>query len=223
VSSLACDGVEDLDPKDVVRRGYDAVSVRYDSWSGGEGKYDRWLAEIAERIPAAAAVLDLGCGSGLPVARNLTAAGCHVTGVDISEVQVRRARELVPEAEFLQADICAVAFEPDTFDAVVSFFALIHLPLEDQPRVLSRIADWLRPGGLLVATTGYSAWTGYEENWLDGGAPMWWSHADAATYRSWIAQAGLVVEREEFVPEGDGGHALFWASRPGSHVDDGRS
>jgi SAM-dependent methyltransferase len=206
--------VEDLDPKDVVRRGYDAVSVRYDSWSGCEAKYGRWLAEIAERMPAAAAVLDLGCGSGLPVARHLTSAGCHVTGVDISEVQIRRARELVPAAEFLQADIGAVAFEPETFDAVVSFFALIHLPLEDQPRVLSRIADWLRPGGLLVATTGYSAWTGYEENWLDGGAPMWWSHADAATYRSWIAEAGLAVEREEFVPEDDGGHALFWASRP---------
>jgi SAM-dependent methyltransferase len=209
-----CDGVEGLDPKDVVRLGYDAVSVRYDSWSGGESKYSAWLGELGSRMPAAARVLDLGCGSGLPVARDLMAAGCHVTGVDISEVQVRRARELVPAAEFLQADIASVAFEPEAFDAVVSFFALIHLPLDDQLLMLSRIAGWLRPGGLLVATTGYWAWTGYEENWLDGGARMWWSQADVATYRSWIAQAGLVVEREEFVPEDDGGHALFWASRP---------
>ncbi|EMF56783.1 hypothetical protein SBD_1866 [Streptomyces bottropensis ATCC 25435] len=43
---------------------------------------------------------------------------------------------------------------------------------------------------------------------------MWWSHADAATNRKWIEQAGLTVEWEEFVPEGDGGHALFWVSRP---------
>jgi hypothetical protein len=43
---------------------------------------------------------------------------------------------------------------------------------------------------------------------------MWWSHADAATNRAWMTQAGLTVEREEFVPEGDGGHALFWARRP---------
>jgi SAM-dependent methyltransferase len=214
VCSLVCDGVEDLDPKDVVRRGYDAVSVRYDSWSGGESKYSAWLDELGSRLPAAASVLDLGCGSGLPVARDLTAAGCQVTGVDISEVQIRRARELVPAAEFLRADIASVAFEPETFDAVVSFFALIHLPLDDQLLLLSRIAGWLRPGGLLVATTGYWAWTGYEENWLDGGARMWWSQADVATYRSWMAQAGLVVEREEFAPEDDGGHALFWASRP---------
>lgn len=43
---------------------------------------------------------------------------------------------------------------------------------------------------------------------------MWWSHADAATNREWIERAGLTVEREDFVPEGDGGHALFWARRP---------
>jgi hypothetical protein len=45
---------------------------------------------------------------------------------------------------------------------------------------------------------------------------MWWSHADAATYRSWISDAGMSVEREEFVPEGDSGHALFLARRPES-------
>ena len=42
---------------------------------------------------------------------------------------------------------------------------------------------------------------------------MWWSHADAATYRRWIAEAGLTVEREEFAPDGESGHALFWARR----------
>jgi SAM-dependent methyltransferase len=203
-----------LNPKDVVRRGYDAASARYDQWSGGADKYSGWLAEIADRLPAGATVVDLGCGSGLPVARHLTRAGCQVTGVDISDVQIRRARELVPGAAFLRADISSVDFHADSLDAVVSFYALIHLPLDDQLPLLTRVAGWLRPGGLFVATTGYGAWTGRDENWLGSGAPMWWCHADVATYRSWIARAGLAIEREEFVPESDGGHALFWASRP---------
>lgn len=42
---------------------------------------------------------------------------------------------------------------------------------------------------------------------------MWWSHADAGTYRAWIREAGLEVTSQRFVPEGDGGHALFWARR----------
>jgi hypothetical protein len=51
---------------------------------------------------------------------------------------------------------------------------------------------------------GHRAWTGTDENWLGGGTTMWWSHADADTNRSWLTAAGLVVEHEEFVPEGDG-------------------
>jgi len=202
------------DPRDVVRRGYDAVSARYDEQYGGETKYQAWLGELRERLPADGAVLDLGCGSGIPVARDLTAAGFHVTGVDISEVQIHRARELVPQAEFVRADVTAIDFGPASFDAIVSLYMLIHLPLEHQPPLLHRIASWLKPGGLFVATTGQGAWTGVEENWLGGGVPMWWSHADAATYRSWIGEAGLSIEREEYVPEGDVGHALFWASKP---------
>jgi len=118
----------------------------------------------------------------------------------------------------VRADITRVEFAPESFDAVVSFFALIHLPLEDQFPLLERIASWLRPGGLFLATTGYRAWTGFDENWLGGGAAMWWSHADVATYRDWISKAGLSIEREEFVPEGNGGHALFWAWRPERQV-----
>jgi hypothetical protein len=42
----------------------------------------------------------------------------------------------------------------------------------------------------------------------------WWSQSDAATYRSWLDEAGLeVTAQEEFAPEDDGGHALFWARR----------
>jgi hypothetical protein len=88
------------------------------------------------------------------------------------------------------------------------------MPLDRQPRLLHDIARWLRPGGWLLATTGQHAWTGTQDNWLGGPAAMWWSHADAATYRSWLRQTGLEVTGQQFVPEGDSGHALFWARQP---------
>jgi ubiquinone/menaquinone biosynthesis C-methylase UbiE len=202
-----------VDPKDVVRRGYDALSARYDDAYGADTKYRPWLAELRRRIPPGAAVLDLGCGSGVPVASSLTGAGHRVVGVDISEVQVRRARERVLAAEFIRADATTVRFPDESFDAVVCLYALIHIPLAEQPPLLASVARWLRPGGWLLCTTGNTAWTGGDDNWLDGGAAMWWSHADAATNRQWLVDAGLTVEREQFVPEGSGGHALFWARR----------
>lgn len=208
------DATDGTDPKDIVRRGYDAASLHHELAYDAGTKYAAWLEEIDRLLPDRGTVLDLGCGSGVPVARALAAAGHRVTGIDISEAQIRRARNQVPEAEFVRVDATAARFDDASFDAVVALYSLIHVPTAEQPPLLRSIARWLRPGGRLLATTGHSAWTGTEEDWLGSGAPMWWSHADAATYRAWITQAGLTVEREEFVPEGDGGHALFLARRP---------
>lgn len=102
-------------------------------------------------------------------------------------------------------------FHAASFDGVVCLFTLIHIPLSEQPPLLERIAGWMRPGGALLITTGHTSWTGMEANWH--GAPMWWSHADAATYRSWLVEAGSQITDEDFFPEGDGGHALFCATR----------
>jgi 2-polyprenyl-3-methyl-5-hydroxy-6-metoxy-1,4-benzoquinol methylase len=200
---------------DLVRKGYDALSYRYRSDDADEGRYAPWLAGLNDRLPPTASVLDLGCGCGVPVTRSLSAAGHRVTGVDISDVQIERARTLVPDADFIRADVLALDFPPASFDAVVCLYALIHLPLSAQPVLIRRIAGWLRPSGWLLATAGQEAWTGTEDGWLGGQAAMWWSQTDATTYASWLEQAGLEVIEQGFVAEDDGGHALFWARRPG--------
>jgi hypothetical protein len=65
--------------------------------------------------------------------------------VDSSQVQLRRARRLVPAATLLHADITSLTLPAATFDAVVCLSTLIHLPLEAQPPQLGHIAGWLRP------------------------------------------------------------------------------
>ena len=201
------------DPRELVRQGYDALSFHYRSDDADDDRYARWLAALAERLPASATVLDLGCGCGVPAARFLANCGHHVTGVDISDVQIQRARRLVPGGSFLQADATRLELPAASFDAVVCLYALIHMPLADQPRVIERIATWLRPEGWLLTTVGQEAWTGTEDNWLGGPAAMWWSQANVSTYRGWLRQAGLTITSEQFVPEGNSGHALFWAQR----------
>ncbi|MFI0795517.1 class I SAM-dependent methyltransferase [Micromonospora rubida] len=202
------------DERDLVRRGYDALSYHYRADDADDGQYASWLADLHQRLPTSAEVLDLGCGCGVPVARFLAHAGHRVTGIDISDVQIERARRLVPTAVFLRADATQLDLAPESFDAVVCLYALIHMPLPDQPRLAERIATWLRPGGWLLTTVGHDVWTGTEDSWLGGPAAMWWSQADTPTYRSWLRHAGLTVTAEAFVPEGASGHTLFWARRP---------
>jgi ubiquinone/menaquinone biosynthesis C-methylase UbiE len=205
--------VMDIDPADLVRSGYNALSRHYRGDDDTSEQYDRWTADLLDRLPERGHVLDIGCGCGIPIARRLTVAGHQVTGVDISDVQIERARSLVPGATFIRADVTALDLPDESFDAVVCLYALIHMPLDQQPRLLRDIARWLRPGGWLLATTGQDAWTGTQDDWFGGPATMWWSQTDATTYRSWLHQSGLKVTDQQFVPEGNSGHALFWAHR----------
>jgi SAM-dependent methyltransferase len=201
------------DPKSIVRRGYDLVSRAYRADDAGDGEYGPWMDLLESRVRVGAAVLDLGCGCGVPVARRL-ASHYAVTGIDLSPVQVERARTLVPNATFICADMSSIMFPDDSFDAITCFYALIHVPVVEQPALLRTVHRWLRRGGVFLATVGHGAWTGLEKDWLGvEGGDMWWSHADAATYRAWLADAGFTIERETFVPEAAGGHVFVLATR----------
>jgi len=147
------------------------------------------------------------------MARHLTALGHQVLGIDISRTQIERAERLVPNARFIHGDISDTALEPGSFDGIVCLYLLIHLPQPEQQELIHNMRVWLRPGGVLLATTGATAWTGQEPNWLGGGAAMWWSHPGADTYRDWLTEADLTIEHDEFVPEGASGHQLFLARK----------
>jgi SAM-dependent methyltransferase len=190
--------------REVVRRGYDAVSGAY----RGDEREARWVAELAGVLRPGARVLDLGCGAGTPATWELADRGLQVIGVDFAAEQLRRARRLVPAARLVQADMATVQFGPASLDAVVSFYALIHLPLADQRALFGRIRDWLRPAGLFLAIVGAQAWTGTED-FL--GADMFWEHAGTASYLSWLEQARLTPLWDRFVPEGPSGHSLILA------------
>jgi len=202
--------------RDLVRAGYDVISPRYRSDDGASNSgspestanYEAWLGELGDRLLPGARVLDLGCGAGVPATKVLADTGFAVTGVDISEVQIDRARSLVPNAAFVHADMVTWNSGPATFDAIVSLYALIHVPLQDQHELIPRLARWLTPGGYLLAIVGHEQWTGVEDYM---GAPMFWDHADAATYLNWLEGAGLAVMWHRYVPEGASGHTLVLA------------
>lgn len=198
-----------MDPKDIVRDGYDRISREYRGDEDEDGQYAAWLGELAARVPEGGRVLDLGCGNGIPASRWLATNGFEIHGVDFSQVMIERARTLVPRATFECADMTRLALPPASLDAVVALYSLIHVPVEEQPPLLARVASWLRPGGYALLIVGVRAWTGTEEDWL--GATMYWSHADRETYLAWMTEAGFAIEWDRFVPEGDGGHTLIMA------------
>jgi 2-polyprenyl-3-methyl-5-hydroxy-6-metoxy-1,4-benzoquinol methylase len=94
-------------------------------------------------------IIDIGCGTGWLCAQ-LLAFG-RVTGTDLANEVIERARARMPAARFLAGDFMALDFAPGSFDVVTTLEVLTHL--HDQPAFVRKIAEVLRPGGTLMLAT----------------------------------------------------------------------
>lgn len=209
----------------LVRAGYDRIADRYADWAATirDEARERTTLRLLGLLPPAAAVLDLGCGNGLPTARLLADRGHRVTGVDLSGEQVTRCRANVPEATVLRTEMTALAFPPGSFDAVVSFYAITHVPRTRHAALFGRIASWLRPGGLFAASLGAGESDDIESEWL--GVPMPFSHFAADANLALLREAGfdiLHAEVAETIEDSVGVSFLWVVSRaPGPPITAG--
>jgi cyclopropane fatty-acyl-phospholipid synthase-like methyltransferase len=117
---------------------------------------DRMTDLCVDRLTVAPGqrVLDLGCGSGRPAVRLAEAAQAEVVGITVSSAQLEIAQKrahdegLADRVQFSFVDAMSMAFEDESFDAVLAIESLEHMP--DQAHVLRSVACILRPGGRLV-------------------------------------------------------------------------
>jgi 2-polyprenyl-3-methyl-5-hydroxy-6-metoxy-1,4-benzoquinol methylase len=181
-----------------VESGYDQMAEQYLATKDPEDPLALGaLEDLASLLPSEAAVLDLGCGAGVPVTRWLADRGFAVTGVDVSARQLELARTNIPDGTFLKADMTEVVFGPETFDAVVAFHSIIHVPRTEHPTLLESINRWLKPGGALLATMTVAGYEGRDEDWEGWGAPMVWSHYDSKANAAILREAGFEIRYAE--------------------------
>ena len=181
-----------------VESGYDQMAEEYLATKDPEDPLALGaLEDLASLLPSEAAVLDLGCGAGVPVTRWLADRGFAVTGVDVSAKQLELARTFVPDGTFLRADMTEVVFGPESFDAVVAFHSIIHVPRTEHLELLRSIHRWLRPGGALLATMTVADYEGRDEDWEGWGAPMAWSHYGRDANVAMLQEAGFEIQYAE--------------------------
>lgn len=204
------DRSENHDPRLIVTRGYDALKGRYHEWTTANDPRYRveYLHHLLERLPSRANVLELGCGSGLPVAKAVSDNHSFI-GVDISEEQLKLARKNAPQGQYVKADMGVIDFRPESFDAVVAFYSIFHLPREEQASLIEKIASWLRPEGLLVANFGARDDPGSVDAWVDE-VPMFWSSYDVDTNMNLLRGVGFHLLRSEVLANFEDEREVFF-------------
>ena len=129
---------------------YSTLGASYEAAFGHDQGLLLFLRKLLSHLPLGANVLDVGCGTGAPVATTLVAAGHHVFGIDISDEMLRLSRKAVPSGKFEVADMQThtppLGTKLDAALAVLSLFALGREGIEAQ---VAKWGEWLDKGGML--------------------------------------------------------------------------
>ncbi|HEY2855685.1 MAG TPA: class I SAM-dependent methyltransferase [Gemmatimonadaceae bacterium] len=176
--------------------GYERVSKEF---LAGRGRAPstavgaREVRDWARTLPRGATVLDLGCGSGLPITKQLVDEGLSVFAIDASPSMVQAFRKNFPEIPIACEAVEESTFFGRTFDAVVSWGLIFLLAEQDQRHVIQRIASVLGPGGRLLFTT---CGADGPVTWTDVMTGLESRSIGREEYRRELSAAGLVVVGE---------------------------
>lgn len=113
----------------------------------------KYLALLLKSLEVGSTILDLGCGTGHPIATHIASLGHHVVGVDGSNAMLAVARQTLPGHRWIHNFIEDADFD-EAFDAVVCWDSLFHVPRQRWAAVIDKIHRWLRPCGRLMLSSG---------------------------------------------------------------------
>lgn len=112
------------------------------------------VIDFAKGIPSGGQILDVGCGTGYPIAAWFVEHGYNVTGIDVVKNMIDYAKQLkLQNAKFFHSDLLDYQTS-EKFDGIVAFDVLFHLSIEQQLPALTRLVKMLKPNGSILFTHG---------------------------------------------------------------------
>ena len=168
-----------------------------------------WIDRFLALLPAAAKILDLGCGSGVPIGRHIAARGHALTGVDSAPEMIALFRANLPGHEARVCDMRRMA--PTTrFDGLLAWDSFFHLCHQDQREMFAIFKAHAHPGAALMFTSGpafgeaVGAWEG---------EPLYHASLDGGDYRQLLAENGFDVVAQVDADPQCGGRTVWLARR----------
>lgn len=197
-------------PSDNIIALYERHAHEWDRLGGRRKVEAVWLDRFAEALPSPDSdLLDIGCGSGEPVARYLIGKGYRVTGLDASPTLIGLCRERFPAQHWIEGDMRLMSLGR-RFGGLLAWNSFFHLTPQDQRRMFAIFRDHAAPGAALMFTSGprYGEAIG-----SFGGEPLYHGSLDPEDYRSLLAETGFAVVAHRIEDPERGGLTVWLARR----------
>ena len=195
--------------KHKVYRAYDEIIDWFDAHRSKELIMEQFYLDlIQQHIQPGSTILDVGCGTGEPIARFLIEQGYQVTGLDASSKMIDLCQQRFPKERWLLADMRTLDLQ-EQFQVVIAWHSFFHLPHDDQRRTLKILTNLVNPKGLLVFTSGPE----YDEVWSDnGGQELYHASLSAEEYIQILADNHCDVLTHK-IRDPDCGEATVWVAQ----------
>lgn len=186
-----------MTPDDILTT-YDRVAADFLAQRSRSLFEKRWLDRMLGIAPANGGrrrLLDLGCGTGQPIATYLSERGMEITGVDGAAGMIALFKAALPRAVAHHTDMRSLALGAP-FDAILAWDSFFHLSPSDQREMFPIFRRHAAPNAALMFTTGPKAGESYGHA---AGAPVYHASLDPQDYRDLLeANAFKVLD---FTPE----------------------
>lgn len=199
---------------DLIKKSYNKIAYSYQNQREllKNGKY---LNRFLQLLQPKSYILDLGCGSGDPIDKQLIKRGHLVIGLDISPVQIDLARKNCPTGSFGVMDIQKLKPKEYSVDAVVSFYTFFHISREKHLRLLQIVNSFLPIGGIFLLTMGDKDFEGFHTMY---GEQMWSSHFEPQKNTKLLIQAGFEIILDEMDTSGEEKHQILLAKKIKNYI-----
>jgi SAM-dependent methyltransferase len=168
-----------------------------------------WIERFTDRLAPSAHVLDLGCGSGKPVAEFIASHGLGVTGVDSSPTMITLCRERLPDQRWIVADMRKLTLDKK-FDGILAWDSFFHLDVDDQRRMFDVFDRHASEGALLMFNAGPAHGEAIGEY---RGDPLFHASLAPEEYQTLLAHHGFAITDHAVNDPRAGGRTIWLAWR----------
>lgn len=195
--------------KDKVYLVYDEIIDWFDTHRSKELIMEKfYLNLIQDYLPSQGKILDIGCGTGEPLAKFWIEKGYKVTGVDASKRMIDLCKQRFPNERWFLADMRTLNLQ-EQFHAVIAWHSFFHLPHEDQRTTLKLLASYVNPKGLLIFTSGPE----YDEVWSEnGGRDLYHASLSTDEYEKILLENNFKILVHK-INDPDCGEATVWVTQ----------